>query len=69
MTMDLFHRGVGHYPQMIWKGTTEIGVGIANFQQNGLAMTIVVCCYDPPGNFISGTIFYALRTTHYALRT
>lgn len=57
MTMDLFHRGVGHYTQMIWKGTTEIGVGIANFQQNGLAMTIVVCCYHPPGNFISGTIF------------
>jgi uncharacterized protein YkwD len=57
MTMDLFNRGVGHYTQMIWKGTTEIGVGIANFQQNGLAMTIVVCCYHPPGNFISGTIF------------
>lgn len=37
MKMDLFHRGVGHYPQMIGKGTTEIGVGIANFQQNGFA--------------------------------
>lgn len=31
-------------------------------------MTIVVCCYDPPGNFISGTIFYALRTTHLEQR-
>jgi len=57
MTMDLFNRGVGHYTQMIWKGSTEIGAGIANFQQNGFAMTVVVCCYNPPGNFIGGTIF------------
>jgi len=57
MTTDLFNRGVGHYTQMIWNSSTEIGVGIANFRQNGLAMTIVVCCYNPPGNFIGGTIF------------
>lgn len=57
MTMDLFNRGVGHYTQMIWKGSTEMGAGMANFQQNGFAMTVVVCCYNPPGNFIGGSIF------------
>lgn len=57
MTVDLFNRGVGHYTQMVWKGTTQIGAGIAHFQQNGFAMTVVVCCYNSPGNFIGGPIF------------
>ncbi len=57
MTIDLFNRGVGHYTQMIWKESTEIGVGIATFSQNGFQMTVVVCCYNPRGNFISGAIY------------
>jgi uncharacterized protein YkwD len=57
MTVDLFNRGVGHYTQMVWKGTTQIGAGIASFQQNGFTMNVVVCCYNPPGNFIGGQIF------------
>jgi uncharacterized protein YkwD len=57
MTTALFNRGVGHYTQMIWKDSTEIGAGIAPFQRNGFAMTVVVCCYNPPGNFIGGAIF------------
>ncbi len=57
MTTAIFNRGVGHYTQMIWKDSTQIGAGIAHFQQNGFAMTVVVCCYNPPGNFIGGAIF------------
>lgn len=57
MTSNLFNRGVGHYTQMIWKDSTEIGVGIATFSQNGFQMTVVVCCYNPRGNFISGAIY------------
>ncbi len=38
----------GHYTQMIWKNTTEIGVGIATCPSGGV---IVVANYNPPGNF------------------
>jgi pathogenesis-related protein 1 len=57
MSPELFNLGVGHYTQMVWKGTTEIGAGIAHYQQEGVAMTVVVCCYNPPGNMIGGSIF------------
>jgi len=38
---------VGHYTQIIWKNTKKIGCGIA--ECNG--MIIVVCNYDPAGNY------------------
>lgn len=57
MTVDLFNKGVGHYTQMVWKGTTQIGAGIAQYQQNGFTMTVVVCCYSPPGNVINQPIY------------
>lgn len=56
-TMDVFNRGVGHYTQMIWKGTTHIGAGIASYKQGNFTMTVVVCCYNPPGNFVGGPIY------------
>jgi pathogenesis-related protein 1 len=37
---------VGHYTQMVWRGTTHVGFGTA--QVNG--MTVVVANYEPPGN-------------------
>lgn len=57
MTVDLFNRGVGHYTQMVWSGSTQLGAGAARFQQNGFTMTVVVCCYNPPGNLINGAIY------------
>ena len=57
MSVALFNRGVGHYTQMVWKGSTEIGAGIAHFQQNGFNMTVVVCCYNPPGNRIGAPVY------------
>lgn len=57
MTIDLFNKGVGHYTQMVWKGTTQIGAGISQYQQNGFTMTVVVCCYNPPGNVINQPIY------------
>ncbi len=38
----------GHYTQMIWHKTTEVGCGVAQSQHG----TFVVCQYNPPGNFI-----------------
>lgn len=37
-----------HYTQMIWKNTTEMGMGVASCPGGGV---IVVANYNPPGNF------------------
>ena len=37
---------VGHYSQMVWRATTEVGCGFA--ESNG--RDVLVCDYDPPGN-------------------
>ncbi len=42
----------GHYTQMIWKNSKELGCGMAACADNG---QIWVCNYNPPGNFIGQT--------------
>ena len=38
----------GHYTQLVWRDTLRIGCGTAVCKRN----LIVVCNYDPPGNFL-----------------
>ncbi|XP_065093052.1 uncharacterized protein LOC135713749 [Ochlerotatus camptorhynchus] len=38
---------VGHFTQVVWKSSTQLGVGIARNGKN----LYVVCNYDPPGNY------------------
>jgi pathogenesis-related protein 1 len=38
----------GHYTQMVWKNTSQIGCAKAECRGN----VIVVCNYDPPGNVL-----------------
>ena len=41
-------RGVcGHYTQIVWSATKEVGCGVAR----GLGREVWVCDYDPPGNW------------------
>lgn len=44
---------VGHYTQVIWRGTTRLGCGIAT----GQGRDVVVCRYGPPGNFVGQFAF------------
>jgi pathogenesis-related protein 1 len=38
----------GHYTQMVWRDTTQIGCATGMCKGN----LLVVCNYDPPGNFL-----------------
>lgn len=44
---------VGHYTQVIWSMTFEVGCGIAN----GTYMTVLVCQYRYAGNFIGNWVY------------
>ena len=39
----------GHYSQMVWKNTTQVGIGSAKCSNGS---TIVVANYNPPGNYM-----------------
>jgi hypothetical protein len=47
VTLDNLAR-VGHYTQMVWRGTTLVGCALAL----GRNSEVLVCRYSPPGNFL-----------------
>jgi uncharacterized protein YkwD len=42
-----FSMNTGHFTQVVWKGTTQLGCGMAQCK----GMDVWVCEYDPPGNW------------------
>ncbi|CAP34397.2 Protein CBR-VAP-1 [Caenorhabditis briggsae] len=53
LTDAVWARGVGHYTQMAWESTTEIGC----FVQNCPTFTYSVCQYGPAGNYMNQLIY------------
>lgn len=43
------YKETGHYSQIIWKKTTEVGCGCV---RNKDGVLFLVCNYNPPGNFL-----------------
>lgn len=50
------YRGIGHYTQLVWRNTTQVGCGFANgiINKDGANWDAyyLVCRYDPPGNVV-----------------
>jgi len=43
----------GHYTQLVWRDTTEIGCAKARYTKgNHKNNTVIVCRYNPPGNYM-----------------
>lgn len=45
--------GAGHFTQVVWKESKELGIGKADIDKNGMKCTYIVGRYKPAGNMIS----------------
>lgn len=49
-----FSKRTGHFTQLVWKSTTQLGCGYAACNgKNGTPGIFLVCEYNPPGNVLS----------------
>jgi hypothetical protein len=44
--------GCGHYTQIVWRTSTQLGCGVATCQANGFTNDIWICNYAPAGNIV-----------------
>ena len=47
-----YPRSCGHYTQVVWSSTTEVGCGVATCDQGVFTQQVWVCRYTPPGNYV-----------------
>lgn len=42
----------GHYTQLVWRGTRQVGCGVATCPAGNFTATVWVCNYSPAGNIV-----------------
>ena len=47
-----FTRGPGHFTQVVWKGSTELGIGRAESTEGSMKCAYIVGRYKPAGNMM-----------------
>ena len=48
-----FKSGTGHFTQVVWKGSTTLGLGVAKGERQNMICYYAVARYRPPGNYDS----------------
>ncbi|GIL78086.1 hypothetical protein Vretifemale_7519, partial [Volvox reticuliferus] len=52
-------KGIGHFTQVVWVDTTNVGCGAAeSTTSSGNACYVVSCRYAPPGNYVGDGSYY-----------
>ena len=54
-----FSSGIGHYTQVVWADTEELGCGMVYYKGAQYYETLIVCNYAKGGNF-QGTFAFSL---------
>ena len=54
---NLHSDGCGHYTQIVWRGSTELGCGVGTCKNGARTEDIWICNYAPPGNFIGRMVY------------
>jgi pathogenesis-related protein 1 len=49
---QLHSDGCGHYTQVVWRDSTEVGCGVASCESGGWHVDIWICNYSPAGNYV-----------------
>jgi hypothetical protein len=44
--------GCGHYTQVVWRNSTQLGCGVSSCTSGGVTYDIWICNYAPPGNVV-----------------
>lgn len=52
-SMADFNAGSGHYTQLVWRKSTQVGCGSASCARS----VVISCRFSPPGNFMGQAVF------------
>lgn len=53
----VYSSGIGHYAQIVWGDTEEVGCGLVYYKSDGWYTSLVICNYARSGNFMSKPVY------------